>query len=58
LAKTLSYSISLALTGLTFSIEVRVRLFNIWSEGRVYIGTVAAVAIGILFPLEFCTPWL
>lgn len=38
----------LALTALTFSIGVRSGLFNIGAEGQVYIGALAAVAIGSL----------
>jgi len=46
LAETLSYSMPLALTGLTFAIGIRTGLFNIGSEGQVYMGALAAVAIG------------
>lgn len=47
-AETLSYSMPLALTALTFSIGVRSGLFNIGSEGQVYMGALAAVAVGSL----------
>ncbi|MEM4971359.1 MAG: ABC transporter permease [Sulfolobales archaeon] len=56
-AETLSYAMPLAFTGLTFSIGVRAGLFNIGSEGQVYIGAIAAVAIGIL-PLGVLHPML
>jgi len=47
-AETLSYSMPLALTGLTFAVGVRTGLFNIGAEGMVYVGAIAAVAVGIL----------
>jgi len=47
-AETLSYSMPLALTGLTFAVGVRSGLFNIGAEGQVYVGAIAAVAVGAL----------
>lgn len=52
LAETLSYSMPLALTALTFAVGVRSGFFNIGSEGQLYMGALAAVAIGAV-PLGY-----
>lgn len=51
LAETLSFSVPLMLTGLTFAICARAGLFNIGAEGQMYMGAVAAVAAGALLSL-------
>ena len=48
LAETFSYSMPLALTALTFAIGIRSGLFNIGSEGQVYMGALAAVSVGAI----------
>jgi len=40
---TLSYSIPLMLTGMTFAVSVRAGLFNIGAEGQVYISALGAI---------------
>jgi simple sugar transport system permease protein len=49
LAETISYSIPLALSSLTFSACFRAGIFNIGSEGQIYMGAIAAVAVGSLY---------
>lgn len=55
LAETISYSIPLALSALTFSASFRSGIFNIGSEGQIYMGAMAAVAVGSLYlgPLSY-----
>jgi ABC-type uncharacterized transport system permease subunit len=51
--ETLAFAVPLMLTGLTFAIGVRAGLFNIGSEGQIYIGALASVAIGGSLNLPF-----
>lgn len=47
---TISYSIPLMLTGVTFAIGVKAGLFNIGAEGQAYMGAIGAVIAGALIP--------
>ena len=46
LSETLTRAIPLMLTGLAAAVAFRARLFNIGAEGQLYLGAVAAVAVG------------
>ncbi len=48
LASTLSRSLPLVLTGLTFAVGVRAGLFNIGAQGQMLIGAVTALSVGFL----------
>ncbi|MEM3404300.1 MAG: ABC transporter permease [Nitrososphaeria archaeon] len=51
--ETLAFAVPLMLTGLTFAVGVRAGLFNIGSEGQMYLGALAAVVIGGTLDLPF-----
>lgn len=46
LSETLTRAIPLMLTGLSAAVAFRARLFNIGAEGQLYVGALAAVAVG------------
>ena len=46
LSETLTRAIPLMLTGLAAAVAFRARLFNIGAEGQLYVGALAAVAVG------------
>jgi simple sugar transport system permease protein len=46
LSETLTRAIPLMLTGLAATVAFRARLFNIGAEGQLYVGALAAVAVG------------
>lgn len=46
LSETLTRAIPLMLTGLAVSVVFKARLFNIGAEGQLYVGALAAVAVG------------
>ncbi len=46
LSETLTRAIPLVLTGLAATVAFRARLFNIGAEGQLYMGALAAVAVG------------
>jgi simple sugar transport system permease protein len=46
LSETLTRAIPLMLTGLAASVAFKARLFNIGAEGQLYVGALAAVAVG------------
>ena len=48
LASTVSRSLPLVLTGLTFAVGVRAGLFNIGAQGQMLIGAVTALSVGLL----------
>ncbi len=50
-AETLSFSIPLMLTGMTFAIGLKAGLFNIGAEGQLYMGAIGAVIAGALVHL-------
>ena len=56
LVTTLSKTTPLILTGLSVAIPLQCGLFNIGSEGQLYIGGITAADVGILFPQ--LSPWL
>ncbi len=45
-SETLTRAIPLALTGLSAAVAFRARLFNIGAEGQLYVGALAAIAVG------------
>jgi len=51
--ETLAFAVPLMLTGLTFAIGVRAGLFNIGSEGQIYVGALGSVVVGGLLNLPF-----
>ena len=46
LSETLTRAIPLMLTGLAATVAFKARLFNIGAEGQLYVGALAAVAVG------------
>lgn len=50
LGYTLFYATPLIFTGLSVAVAFHAGLFNIGSEGQLYIGALAAVTVGIIFP--------
>lgn len=46
LSETFTRAIPLMLTGLAAAVAFRARLFNIGAEGQLYVGALAAVAVG------------
>jgi ABC-type uncharacterized transport system permease subunit len=48
LAESLAVATPLILTALTFAVAMRGGLFNIGAEGQVYMGSLAAVSVGLL----------
>ena len=46
LSETLTRAIPLMLTGLAAAVAFKARLFNIGAEGQLYVGALAAVAVG------------
>src|SRR5450759_4432449 len=46
LSETLTRAIPLTLTGLAATVAFKARLFNIGAEGQLYVGALAAVAVG------------
>ncbi|MCB1885539.1 MAG: ABC transporter permease [Geminicoccaceae bacterium] len=58
IGETLSRATPLVLTGLAVAIAFRARLWNIGAEGQLYLGALAAVAVGSgFFPLDTWPPW-
>jgi len=53
LAESVSFSIPLMLSGLTFAISARAGLFNIGAEGQIYMGALGAVIAGAYLSLPF-----
>lgn len=53
LAESISFSIPLMLSGLTFAISARAGLFNIGAEGQIYLGAIGAVIAGAYLSLPF-----
>jgi simple sugar transport system permease protein len=51
LMDTISYMTPIMLTGLSFAIAARANLFNIGSEGQMYMGVLAAASIGAFVAL-------
>lgn len=49
--ETLAFATPLMLTAITFAIGVKTGLFNIGAEGQMYMGAIAAIAIGGLIKL-------
>ena len=58
--ETLTRATPLILTGLAAAVAFRARLYNIGAEGQLYLGALAAVAVGGLHGSEgfALTPWL
>src|SRR4249920_2036716 len=58
--ETLTRATPLILTGLAAAVAFRARLFNIGAEGQLYLGALAAVAVGGLHGREgfALSPWL
>ena len=46
-SETLTRAIPLMLTGLAATVAFKARLFNIGAEGQLYVGALAAVAVGL-----------
>jgi simple sugar transport system permease protein len=53
LAESISLSIPLMLSGLTFAISAKAGLFNIGAEGQIYLGAIGAVIAGAYLSLPF-----
>lgn len=53
LAETISFSVPLMLSALTFAISARAGLFNIGAEGQIYMGAIGGVIAGAFLSLPF-----